>query len=42
LLGEIGEEPHLGSIAIEQCSGIAGIVPADNFPSPGSTGGQIK
>jgi hypothetical protein len=40
--GEIGEEPHLGSIAVQQRSGIAGIVPADNFPSPGSTGGQIK
>jgi hypothetical protein len=42
LFGEIGGEPNPGSIAIQRGSSIAGIVPADNVPSPGSTGGQIK
>ena len=42
LLGDVGEKPHLGSIAVQQRSGIDRIVPADNFPSPDCTGGQIK
>ena len=41
-LGDIGEKPNLGSIAIKRCSGPSGIVSAGNLASPRCTGGQIK
>ena len=42
LLGDIGEKPYLGFIAIKRCSGPSGIVSAGNLASPRCAGGQVK